>query len=79
MKLVRWVACVSALGALLLMTNSHISAAPRRDDIADLDAFISKALKEYQVPGTAIAVVRDGKVVLAKRYSVFTRVQKKEE
>jgi CubicO group peptidase (beta-lactamase class C family) len=34
------------------------------------DAFISRALKEYQVPGAAVAVVQDGKAVLLKGYGV---------
>ena len=40
------------------------------DAAADLDAFINKALKDYQVPGAAVAVVQDGKVVLLKGYGV---------
>src|ERR1700746_81894 len=36
----------------------------------ELDAFITKALKEYQVPGAAVAVVRDGNVSLVKGYGV---------
>ena len=39
-------------------------------DLHDLDAFIARALKEYQVPGAAIAVVQDGTVVMAKGYGV---------
>ncbi|MGE3703355.1 MAG: serine hydrolase [Hyphomicrobiaceae bacterium] len=35
-----------------------------------IDAFIAQALKDYQVPGTAVAVVKDGKVVLVKGYGV---------
>ena len=70
MQVVRWVVCVSALIALMLMPTLSISAAPTRDNIADLDAFIDKALKDYQVPGAAVAVVQDGKVVLAKGYGV---------
>jgi CubicO group peptidase (beta-lactamase class C family) len=46
------------------------STAAEADDIANLDAFIAKALKEYQVPGAAVAVVKDGKAVLLKGYGV---------
>lgn len=56
--------------ALLSMATRSISAAPPRDEIADLDAFITQALKDYQVPGAAVAVVKDGKVVLLKGYGV---------
>ncbi len=36
----------------------------------DLDAFITKTLPEYGVPGAAVAVVQDGKAVMVKGYGV---------
>jgi CubicO group peptidase (beta-lactamase class C family) len=36
----------------------------------DLDEVASRVLKEFEVPGLAIAIVKDGKVVLAKGYGV---------
>ena len=36
----------------------------------DLDAEVSRALKTFQVPGMAIAVVKDGQVLLARGYGV---------
>ena len=33
---------------------------------ADLDSFVAKALKTFQVPGLSVAIVKDGKTVLAK-------------
>ncbi|HKP87831.1 MAG TPA: serine hydrolase [Blastocatellia bacterium] len=36
----------------------------------DLDAYAARVLKEFEVPGLAIAIVKDGKVVLAKGYGV---------
>ncbi len=45
-------------------------AAPANDPDARLDAFVNKTLKEYAVPGAAVAVVRDGKVALLKGYGV---------
>ncbi|PYO62499.1 MAG: serine hydrolase [Gemmatimonadetes bacterium] len=38
---------------------------PRR-----FDADVARALREFQVPGAAIAIVKDGRVVLAKGYGV---------
>lgn len=35
-----------------------------------LDAYVHKVMQQWQVPGLAIAVVKDGKVVLAKGYGV---------
>ncbi len=43
---------------------------PSQNIVSDLDAFIAKALKEYRVPGAAVAVVQDGQVVLLKGYGV---------
>jgi CubicO group peptidase (beta-lactamase class C family) len=35
-----------------------------------IDAVVSRALAEFEVPGVALAVVKDGRVVLAKGYGV---------
>jgi len=35
-----------------------------------LDAFVSEVMKEWKVPGLAIAVVQDGKVILSKGYGL---------
>lgn len=37
---------------------------------ADLDEFAARVLKEFEVPGLAVAIVKDGKVVLSKGYGV---------
>jgi CubicO group peptidase (beta-lactamase class C family) len=37
---------------------------------ADLDVYIAKAMKTFEVPGLSVAIVKDGKVVLAKGYGV---------
>jgi CubicO group peptidase (beta-lactamase class C family) len=34
----------------------------------DLDAYVARALKEFEVPGLAVAVVKDGKVAVVKGY-----------
>ncbi len=70
MKQFRWLAYLFAICAMLLISSKASYAAPARDDVGDLDAFIAQALKDYQVPGAAVAVVRDGKVVLLKGYGV---------
>ena len=45
-------------------------AAAQGPDLATLDARFTQALKDWNVPGMAIAIVKDGKVVLAKGYGV---------
>lgn len=42
----------------------------------DLDAYVEQAMKTFDVPGIAIAVVKDGKVVLAKGYGVRSLAEK---
>jgi CubicO group peptidase (beta-lactamase class C family) len=37
---------------------------------ADLDAYVARVLKTFEVPGLSLAIVKDGKVVLAKGYGV---------
>ena len=36
----------------------------------DLDAFVARSMKTFEVPGMAVAIVKDGKVVLLKGYGV---------
>jgi CubicO group peptidase (beta-lactamase class C family) len=38
--------------------------------VKEFDAYIQKAQKEWQVPGLAVAVVKDGNVLLSKGYGV---------
>jgi CubicO group peptidase (beta-lactamase class C family) len=37
---------------------------------SDLDAWVDRTMKEFQVPGLALAVVKDGKLIYAKGYGV---------
>src|SRR5882672_5628619 len=37
---------------------------------ADLDSFVARTLKTFDVPGLSVGIVKDGKVVLAKGYGV---------
>lgn len=59
--------CSSVLPTLLLLF-AGISFAQSLPP--DMDAWAERTLKEFQVPGLAIAVVKDGKVVMAKGYGV---------
>lgn len=56
-------------GCLLLITNLFAQEPP--SFIKDsLDAYVEKALKDWQIPGVAVCVVKDGKVVVMKGYGV---------
>src|SRR5215472_9713163 len=61
---------VSLFAGASLVCGCFVAAAAVIDPVAELDAFIVRALKEYDVPGAAVAVVRDGKVALVKGYGV---------
>jgi CubicO group peptidase (beta-lactamase class C family) len=54
----------------LLVASSLIGATRTADPLADLDAFVAKALADYRVPGASVGVVQDGKVVMVKGYGV---------
>jgi CubicO group peptidase (beta-lactamase class C family) len=43
---------------------------PAADPAQALDAYTAKAVRDWQVPGLAIAVVKDGRVAFAKGYGV---------
>ena len=57
-----------ALASLATATalGAQQSAAPP----PDFDAYVSKVLATFQVPGVAVAIVQDGKVVLAKGFGI---------
>src|ERR1700758_3609669 len=61
---------VTFLMLALLVSGKLAPAARGNDPIAELDAFITRALKEYEVPGAAVAVVQNGKAALVKGYGV---------
>ncbi|MFN2567379.1 MAG: serine hydrolase [Gemmatimonadaceae bacterium] len=64
---------VNVLAFLLLSaTVSAQSPAPRAttDPALTLDTYAAKAVRDWQVTGLALAVVKDGRVVLAKGYGV---------
>jgi CubicO group peptidase (beta-lactamase class C family) len=70
MKLLRRTLFASLFAAASLLCGYSVATAAVNDPVAELDAFITRTLKEYQVPGAAVAVVRDGKVSLVKGYGV---------
>src|SRR5436309_14599542 len=47
-----------------------VGAALGDDRFAGMDAYIREAMKKWEVPGLAIAVVKDGETVLARGYGV---------
>jgi CubicO group peptidase (beta-lactamase class C family) len=37
--------------------------------LADFDTYVQRVMQDWKVPGAAIAIVKDGKVILSKGYS----------
>ena len=61
---------ITLLAVVLLVFAKSAPGVRDNDAMANLDAFITRALKQYQVPGAAVAVVQNGKVALLKGYGV---------
>ena len=66
-----------AMGALALAAIAPVGPAgsaraqkPAAPDIRNFDAYAEKAMKDWKVPGMAIAIVRNDSVVFAKGYGV---------
>src|SRR6267378_5905976 len=59
-----WVRVLVVL--LAFVSYVHSQTAPP----ADLDAWVGRTMKVFEVPGISVAIVKDGKVVLAKGYGV---------
>ena len=57
-----------AKSGLIFLLFSVITSA--QTPPADLDAWVSRSMKEFEVPGISVAIVKDGKVVLARGYGV---------
>ena len=57
---------VAVLFVLIFSASARAQTAPP----SDLDSYVARVLKTFDVPGLSIAIVRDGKTVLAKGYGV---------
>jgi CubicO group peptidase (beta-lactamase class C family) len=55
---------------LLLLTAATARAQPSPAAFPDLDAFIQRVMKSFDVPGVSVAVVKDDAVVVARGYGV---------
>ncbi len=61
---------IPAFGIILLFASSLLNTVSAQLSTAQIDALAEKALKEFNVAGIAIAVVKDGKTVHEKGYGV---------
>jgi CubicO group peptidase (beta-lactamase class C family) len=54
------------MAAVLAFTLGALAQGPP----ADLDAWVERSMKTFEVPGMAVAIVKDSKVIVAKGYGV---------
>lgn len=59
--------CVALI--LTLLISAHFAAA-QDGPLQGFDDYVNKALAEWQVPGLAIAIIKDDRIVLARGYGV---------
>jgi CubicO group peptidase (beta-lactamase class C family) len=58
------------LTILLLTLAAGAQAQTRAAAPADLDAYVARVMKTFEVPGISLAIVKDGQIVVAKGYGV---------
>jgi len=67
----RFTGLLAIIALAVLLGASVVPAQTTGDNVPqDLDAYAARVLQEFEVPGLAVAIVKDGKVVLAKGYGV---------
>jgi CubicO group peptidase (beta-lactamase class C family) len=64
--------CTFLLVALLLLHPARVEAqaAPTAQQIAELEAYVTRAMSDWRIPGLAMAVVAGDSIVFAKGYGV---------
>jgi CubicO group peptidase (beta-lactamase class C family) len=65
---VKWLVCLSSLALLASVNAPGIYSQQASPDA--IDAYIENAMRDWQIPGLAVAVVKDDSVVFMKGYGV---------
>ena len=56
-----------SISTYLLISNLFVFAQDIPSFISDsLDIYVNRALEQWQIPGAAVLIVKDGKIVIAK-------------
>src|SRR5258707_1934344 len=63
---------LAAFAVILLAARAAHGQSVRVTPPPDFDAYVERVLKTFDVPGAAVTIVKDGRVVLAKGYGVRT-------
>ena len=69
-KAFRFVFFLICIGTALHSPTRNVHCENAAKGSSDLDAWVKRAMTVFQVPGIALAVVKDGKIVEAKGYGV---------
>jgi len=69
-RLSRLLSTISALTQICFVVFLAAPATTQTSPPADLDGYVARSMKTFDVPGLSVAIVKDGKVVLAKGYGV---------
>jgi CubicO group peptidase (beta-lactamase class C family) len=65
-----WLAGTAALAAQAPARPATLGSRAGAADLADFDAYVEAVRARFQVPGIAVAIVKDGKIVLERGYGV---------
>lgn len=60
----------SQIVIILLLITSYAFAQPSKKLVTELDLFVQKAMKDWEVPGLAVVVVKDNQVIYKKGLGV---------
>ncbi|MFN8352905.1 MAG: serine hydrolase [Spirosomataceae bacterium] len=63
-----WFLLILAIAIQPVLGQKKKGIAP--DNFQELDAFVSRMLNEWNVPGTSVAIVKDGKVLYTRGYGI---------
>ena len=61
---------LAALLATPALAKPPAAAAVPRREVPDVDGCVARTMRTFDVPGMAVALVKDGRVVLEKGYGV---------
>ena len=62
--------CFRLITLLLFVSVTFLPAYGQDAPLNGFDDYVNKALREWEVPGLAIAIVKDDRIVMAKGYGV---------
>jgi CubicO group peptidase (beta-lactamase class C family) len=58
------------VATFVVVAHSTASAQTKPDPLKDFDAYMQRVMNDWKVPGAAVAIVKDGKVILSKGYGL---------